>query len=250
MKNLSLIAACMMATSVFADGFERTILCSTTGPDYYKDGVTQAVDGEVYALVWTKDGANFSMDAAGNVSEGSKVIKMVSIAKDGKCPPVLFVLTGENATLTGGTFNLYLLDTRSKAEDGTESVAMFADDKIVVCNSYEKLGGDVKISDSLTLGSADAAKGGDSANGTPAPAAASETPAAISSVTVKNGQVYIGIENANPAIRYAIKAGKTPKADDKVLANGVNGVPGGKITLVVDKADAKEYKFFKVVRCN
>lgn len=252
MKNLSLIAACMMATSVFADGFERTILCSTTGPDYYKDGVTQAVDGEVYALVWTKDGApEFEIDAAGNVlSEGSKVIKMVSIAKDGKCPPVLFVLTGANAELTGGTFNLYLLDTRSKAEDGTESVAMFADDKIVVCNSYEKLGGDVKISDSMTLGSADAAKGRDFATPTPAPAAASETPAAISSVTVKNGQVYIGIENANPAIRYAIKAGKTPKADDKVLANGVNGVPGGKITLVVDKADAKEYKFFKVVRCN
>ena len=120
MKRLSLIAACMMVSASFA-GFERTIFCSTTGPDYYRDGVTQAVDGEVYALVWTADGATFSMDAAGNVSEGSKVIKMVSIAKDGKCPPVLFVLTGENADITGGTFSLYLLDTRSKAEDGTEN---------------------------------------------------------------------------------------------------------------------------------
>ncbi len=247
MKRLSLIAACMMVSASFA-GFERTIFCSTTGPDYYKDGVTQAVDGEVYALVWTADGATFSMDAAGNVSEGSKVIKMVSIAKDGKCPPVLFVLTGENADITGGTFSLYLLDTRSKAEDGTEKVAMFADNKIVVCNSYEKLGSGVKISDSLALGAEDAAKGGTSASGTPPPPV--ENPAKISGITVKNGQVYVEIENAIPSIRYAISAGKTPAANDKVLANGVNGVPGGKITLVVDKADAKDYNFFKVVRCN
>ena len=249
MKRLSLRAACMMVSASFA-GFERTIFCSTTGPDYYKDGVTQAVDGEVYALVWTKDGAPaFEIDAAGNVlSEGSKVIKMVSIAKDGKCPPVLFVLTGENADITGGTFSLYLLDTRSKAEDGTEKVAMFADNKIVVCNSYEKLGSGVKISDSLALGAADAAKGGKSASGTPPPPV--ENPAKISGITVKNGQVYVEIENAIPSIRYAISAGKTPAASDKILANGVNGVPGGKITLVVDKADAKDYNFFKVVRCN
>ena len=246
MKKLSLMAACMIASASFA-GFERTIFCSTTGPDCYKDG-TQVRDGEVYALVWTADGATFSMDAAGNVSDGSKVIRMASLAKGGKCPPVLFVLTGENADLTDGTFSLYLLDTRSKAEDGTESVAMFADNKIVVCNSYEKLGSGVKISESIALGEEDAAVGGDSATGTPSPAV--ENPAKISGITVNNGLVYVEIENAIPSIRYAISAGKTPTANDKVLANGVNGVSGGKITLVVDKADAKDYNFFKVVRCN
>lgn len=248
MKRLSLVAACMIATASFA-GYERAISCSTTGPDCYKDG-TQVRDGEVYALVWTKDGATeFKMDAAGNVvSEGSKVIRMASLAKDGRCPPVLFVLTGEDADLADGTFSLYLLDTRSKAEDGTESVAVFADNKIVVCNSYEKLGSGVKISESIALGAENSATGSEeTAKPTPPPAV--ENPAKISGITMKNGLVYVEIENAIPSIRYAISAGKTPKAEDKELANGVNGVPGGKITLVIDKADAKDYNFFKVVRC-
>ena len=63
---------------------------STKGPDRYADG-SVVLDGECYALVWSKDGKFEGFAANGEcIDECDRIVLIAPIAKEGHCPPVLF----------------------------------------------------------------------------------------------------------------------------------------------------------------
>ena len=119
MKKL-LFVAMMLAAGICLAAENDTILTfSTQGPDTYGDGST-VLDGERYALVWTKDGTAFAGLTADckPLADTTKVIAVAPLAKGGRCPETVFEIDADYAeTLKGGSFALYLLDTRvSKTE--------------------------------------------------------------------------------------------------------------------------------------
>ena len=114
MKKLLFVAMMLAAEICLAAENDMILTFSTQGPDTYGDGST-VLDGERYALVWVKDGAAFSgITADGKtLADTTKVIAVAPLAKAGKCPETVFEIDADYAeTLKGGSFALYLLDTR------------------------------------------------------------------------------------------------------------------------------------------
>lgn len=99
---------------------------STQGPDTYEDGM-RVLDGERYALVWTKNKAEFGgFTADGNVvSPTDKLVVILPCAKGGRCPEMAIEIDSAlvDELYAGGTFTLYLLDTRETVEKLAESGA-------------------------------------------------------------------------------------------------------------------------------
>ena len=98
---------------------------STPGPDTYADGTT-VLDGESYALVWTKTGATFGGIAADGklLSANDKIVLVAGVAEGGRCPTTVFEIEAADfAAYEGGSFALYLLDTRVKDAEGNVSIA-------------------------------------------------------------------------------------------------------------------------------
>ena len=211
-KTALLFAAAAMSAGVFA-GLPSYVMFSSTGPDKYADG-TPVLDGEVYALVWTKTGTTFAGFNAGANSD-------------------------LDAT---GSFSVYLLDTRVKSAAATTVGGENVEGKTVV------------TAINATTAVATAVKGGASASATEAPAAGAVVSAVpadapnprITAVDVVGGQVIVKVADTVPYLQYGISAGKTPsKLDQTDLVDGVNGTDGV-LTLIVD--DPAENRFFKVIR--
>lgn len=243
-KTALLFAAAAMSAGVFA-GLPSYVMFSSTGPDKYADG-TPVLDGEVYALVWTKTGTTFAgFNADGTVvdAENSKLVSSAPIATGSHCPPVMYMLTGANSDLDAtGSFSVYLLDTRVKSAAATTVGGKNVEGKTVV------------TAINATTAVATAVKGGASASATEAPAAGAVVSAVpadapnprITAVEVVGGQVIVKVADTKPYLQYGISAGKTPsKLDQTDLVDGVNGTDGV-LTLIVD--DPAENRFFKVIR--
>lgn len=106
----------------FAGVDNHVIMFSTQGPDTYADG-TVVLDGEFYALVWTPNGQTFGgIDAAGKAVEPSRILVEAPLAKDGRCPNVMFQIDEQvwkDEGLGNGKLAVYLLDSRKfKIVDG------------------------------------------------------------------------------------------------------------------------------------
>jgi len=117
MKNEKIsifISISIFSAMLFANNIADTrISFHTEGPDRYSDG-TVVLDGESYALVWSKDGQFDGFTASGGcVDAQDKVLLIAPIAKGGRCPSVLFqVPVAQAEELAGGKYAVYLLDTR------------------------------------------------------------------------------------------------------------------------------------------
>lgn len=110
---------------LFAAANDVVLTFSTPGPDTYADGTT-VLDGESYALVWTKAGATFGGIAADGklLSAHDKIVLVAGVAEGGKCPTTVFEIEAAGfEAYEGGSFALYLLDTRVKDAEGKVSVA-------------------------------------------------------------------------------------------------------------------------------
>lgn len=246
MKKCALFfAAAAMTAGAFA-GLPSYVMFSSTGPDKYADG-TPVLDGEVYALVWTESGCEFAgFNANGTLVNPvtSKLVSAAAIATGYHCPPVMYMLTGENSDLDkAGSFSVYLMDTRVKTATGETSVAGLDANGKVVVNAVN-----------TTTAVATAVKGGTFASSDAAPAAGAVVTAVptnapqptITAVKVVGGQVIVKVANTVPYLQYGISAGKTPSQLDQTdLVDGVNGTAEG-LTLIVD--DPAENRFFKVIR--
>lgn len=115
MKKSLFVALTLVSAFAFGEVDDTVITFSTPGPDKYADGST-VLDGECYALVWTKDGATFGGLTADckPVSSTDKVVLIAPAAEGGRCPTIVFEINAKYAAANyqGGTYAVYLLDTR------------------------------------------------------------------------------------------------------------------------------------------
>ena len=233
------------ALSAFAGLDNIAITFSTPGPDKYRDGRT-VLDGECYALVWTPTGATFGGIAAdGKAVAPSKVVLKAPVAKDGRCPNILFEVD-ENyakANYPGGSWCVVLLDTRKfvtdadgvvqTGEDGLPKVASWGAGSSVV-NGYGETGATVVG----TLGSANAA--GAVASGMGALMPEGFGAARISDFRIVDDNVYITVKGSHGSVRYGVRSGESP---DALAGDGESryGKTDGEMIIVRPKKAGGEF---------
>ena len=248
MKKLSLLLGIALAgAAAMADDNASWVRFSSTGPDKYADGTT-VLNDEVYALVWVKEGAKFDgILATGELVNpaDNKIVAQAALADNGACPPVCYIISGENLDLVGkGDFFVYVLDTRVKSDDGTEAAGVKdkTTGKFVSYNGYEKVDASVTVQERTVA--VEGAASGNAAVQSALPAGVPQPK--VEKIDVTGDQVVVKVSNTVPYVKYAITAGENIGKIDNNLANGVNGVEGDVITLVVENPD--KYRFFKVER--
>jgi len=249
----------MFVFGAFALAFAATaeldtlITFSTKGPDTYLDGKT-VMDGECYALVWTKTGSTFAgLNADGTCvdPENNALVLTAPIAKDGKCPPVMYVVKADKAAqYVDGSYGIYLLDTRKASgavdADGNPiyTVAGLNGGKPAAVNGYAAVKNDVSAQDG-ELASSAASTGVKVSQVAPPPADAPKPK--ITAIQVIGDNVYLTVANTAPYLQYNVAAGETPAAQSGAAAQApVSGDAEKEITLIVPKKGDKN--FFKVQR--
>lgn len=242
-------AAVAVAVSAFADAGNTLIYFSTPEPTALYKGDTYAtgdvvLDGEWYALVWSKDGkfGGLTLDCA-PARAGDAVVLMAQLAKGGHCPQTVFQIDSKDAVAyENGVFEVYLLDTRSA--DGKSVSAPGANDKPTTVNGAVV---------STRYLSASAAQGG---AGEGAAVAGSWDPskidvnvegfkpASIAAITPVGASVRLTLANLLPGVKYNIRKGATPSN----LPNYAFEVPvtSEKVTVTVDNPENDN--FFQLVR--
>ncbi len=121
MKSLiTMLGAAGMALAVSAAQNDLLLTFSTPGnpKDTYADGAT-VIDGECYALVWSADGVFEGIKDDGTPADpNDKVVLVAPLAKDGRCPTVVYQVDAALAEqLKNGQYAVYLLDTRVSATE-------------------------------------------------------------------------------------------------------------------------------------
>ena len=91
MKKIALFGiAVSMACAAWAAQNDLLVSFSTKGPDKYADG-SVVIDKECYALVWTPKGVeSASIAADGTAAGGAKIVLVAPIARNGRCPKVVY----------------------------------------------------------------------------------------------------------------------------------------------------------------
>ena len=212
---------------------------STKGPDTYADGTT-VLDGECYALCWSKDFANFAIKADGT-AEGGAVVLKAPVAKGGRCPNVLFQVSADDiaSKYAGGSWAVYLLDTRRFAADGAATVAG-ASAATVNTTGFVA---------AASVGSGSLGSVAAGAVGTAEVAAGVEVPQPqITGIRIVDGNVYVSVKGTVPFLSYGLAEGATPDA----VTAAVGAAEPGKASAedeVILVAPAKDGgAFFKVGR--
>ena len=241
---------CLMSAAVFAGMDNVVITFSTPGPDKYSDG-TYVEDGECYALVWTPSGSEFAgIEANGKASGDSKVVLAAPVAKNKKCPSIMFEVDEGYVkdNYPDGSWSVVLLDTRvfrldadgkPVITDGKREVLSKGDAKNV--NGYGVVGsaktaGAVKGAAAESMGGV-AASSGEVASDTPAPV--------VKGISFDDNYVYITITSTKPAYKYTLESGDTPgSVTEKAGAPADYGSEKSDVILVKPKKAGGE--FFKV----
>lgn len=237
-----LMSACALAASAFADAANALISFSTPGPDRYADGTT-VKDGEWYALVWSQDGVFEGITAdCKALGAGDEVLLVASLAKDGKCPYMIFQVDSAKAHDTG-VYGVYLLDTRTA--DGSQVAAANADGKPASVNGAALTQGytaAAATAGGAKTGPAIAARAWDaSAVDT---AAEGFSQAKIAAIEVKGAQVKLTVTGLMPAVKYNVRMGEKPDA----LTDYALTTPKSDVREATFEIDAKDAKFFQIVR--
>ena len=240
--NISMIAA-MVACATFAAADDILVTFSTPGPDTYADG-TMVLDNEYYALCWSTNFPDFKINADGT-AEGGSIVLAAPIAKDGRCPTIVYEVDAKLAASDyfGGEWAVYMLDTRKFTRDGEG-------------NLVASLSGSTgKVNTSGLVGTA-VAGAGSVANLYGVTAQSSEVAAdeetlkpEITSISIVDGNVYVKARNVAPYLAWGLAGGDTP--DDVKTAKGdsQSGMKADKddeITFVTPVKEGGE--FFKVER--
>ena len=241
MKKIALFCAAAVAFSAFAEDVMFTF--SSSG-DTYRDGSPVAAN-EVYALVWS-DGGAFNITSDGTVTGGEIVRTSFADPKasdaERGCFPTLFVMDSSELKATG-SYQLYLLDTRVFAADGTAGAPSgLTGGKLTNVNGFASVtSAEFKPQDELAANDVKATEAGGSAMGfvgdTPNPN--------IKEITVKDGRVVITVSNVVPYVPYTISCGETPNALTRQDIATVLPISGGTTTITV--ADPGKNRFFKVI---
>ena len=248
-KLMTMIGVAGLAFAATAAIDDALLAFSTVGPDKYADGTT-VLDGECYALVWTKNGATFGGIAADGtaVAETDKIVLLAPVAKDGRCPNVLFQIDSAKADeLADGTYGVYLLDTRV-VSNGTTKPAGIKNGKLSLVNGYG-LATKATKAGKATAGGVTTAEEKDSEGGQVVAAGAAapkDLPQPkITSIKIEGDYVKLTVQNLPGFMR--VSSGADVSADD---AQGAAQATDGKtdeVILYAPKAAAGS-GFFKVIR--
>ena len=237
MKKIIAVLFAIMAIAVFAGADDLLVYFSTPGPDMYADGKTIVLDGERYALVYTKDGVQQTVLVYGGTGSDGKIYG----AKDGKCPPVMFVVSDGATKYTGGEWGVFLLDTRDFAADPTGATLSEIDEKTKLPAVIN-----VKAAVANAEGNfASAATDKGVVAGDYDHESANVKQPVVTGISVVGAQVYVTVANTVPFVGYTLSSGddvSKPFALPK--GSGVRGDTTKDITLVTEKKDGAA--FFKV----
>lgn len=218
MKKMIFGLALLAGACAFAGIDNVVVTFSTKGPDKYADG-NVVTDGEIYALVWVKDGAKFAgIDANGDAVDGgnSRILLKAPVAKGGHCPNIQFEIDEtyyrENG-LAGGKLFVYLLDTRrfKLGDDGVETdgngrpIVTSVGDASGLVNGYGAATDDIVCSGFAAANLSKSAKTGEAAA---VPEKGKQLK--IRDIKLLDGNVYIYVSGSLQSMRYRVKMGKLP----------------------------------------
>lgn len=224
MKKTIAALFAIASAAVFAGANDLLITFSTPGPDKYADG-KDVLKGESYALVWT--GADGTQ----------KTVLTFPTLEAKHCTPVLFVIDEKDVgKYSGGTWGVYLLDTRDYAKDATgATLADREDGQPKVVNVKAKV---TKESVGATMASAVVTSGvAADAYDIPAPV--------VTGIKVDGANVYVTVRNIVPCLEYTLQSGSDAK--NFAVPQGVKKDASStieQITLTVPKQDGAQ--FFRV----
>ena len=155
------VLAALSGVARAGDASDSLLCFRTVGLDRYADG-SAVLDGESYALVWTADGVFEGFDASGAaVDPADRVLMVAPLARGGRCPATAFELPEALVReLAGGTYGVWLLDTRVAGPGGTIAPRPPVAHKPVLVNGYGAAVEGLAAGDSFA---APAAKGADKA---------------------------------------------------------------------------------------
>ncbi len=232
MKGILSVGCAALALGAFAAADDVLVSFSTPGPDTYADG-TAVLDGERYALVWTASASEaFAMSGDGTVTGGRLVIS-APLAKDGRCPPVVFEVDRAEYDARGyasGVFSVYLLDTRVTKT----TLASDADGSPSAVNAVA-----AAMAPASASGQGNAFAATTKVDGASVAVASEIASPVISSMRVADGRVTITVDGVSAAATYKVLAG----TDVKSLMTEVAEVPAdGEATFEAPAGGS----FFKV----
>lgn len=234
MKKLMMLGVAGVALASLAAVNDTLISFSTPGTDTYIDG-TAVQDGECYALVWSADGVFEGIKADGTaVDANDRVVLVAPVAKDGKCPDLVYQVDAAKAKeMEGGQYGVYLLDTRRVVAGETKVGLNPETGKLDYVKSYATATDAIAAADGIA--SAAATKAVDGA----AVAAYVEVPKPMVAIEVKNATIKLTVTGMSPVADYWIEKGtEIQKVSEKVADVPADGV------VEVEKTDAAA--FFQV----
>ena len=244
MKKLSALLFALTFAGVAVGAVNDTVLSfSTTGVDRYADG-SRVREGESYALVWTANGATFGGLTAEcqPVAETDRLVLVAPLARRGRCPVTVVEIAADDALqYDGGTFALYLLDTRTKGADGRVVLAGYVNGLPKVVNSIgatDAAGKDLTSVEGVATGinAATAVKLGEVGVYSQI-----EAPQ-ITAIEIKGAQIRLQVEGMSDAAEYFVVPGITPGSFAPALnaqadANG----------FTFEKPKDQDSTFYKVI---
>ena len=235
MKKLMMAGVAGLAMASFAAVNDTLITFSTPGVDTYKDG-TAVLDGECYALVWSADGAFEGVKADGTpVDANDQVVLVAPVAKDGKCPELVYQVDAATAkALAGGQYAVYLLDTR-RTVAGETKVGLGDDGNLSLVTSYAAASDTGVTAGEAGIASAAATKAVDGA----AVAAYVEVPKPVVAIEVKTATIKLKVSGMLPIATYWVEKG----TDLANVSEKIADVPADG-AVEVEKKDAAA--FFQV----
>ena len=226
-KTITLFAAAALSGAAFAAANDVLITFSTKGPDTYADG-SYVLDGERYALCWSKDFSKFSIGANG-VATGGKIVLSAPVAKNRRCPTIVFEVNAKKAATeyADGSYAVYLLDTRKYADGQVVGLA----------------GGTSSVNASGAIGAALNVNVGSIASYTSTSSAAANTGTSvpadvpqpeITGIRILDGNVYVTVKGTVPFLAYSLTESATPDGEGAATAAAQSGADSQdeEITLV------------------
>lgn len=259
MKNTTTKIVALMLTmmaSLFLHAATDDVLLafSTKGPDRYADG-TPVLEGEVYAVVWTRNGSDFAgVDMDGHVVDPVNNAVIVALprgqynAKCGgvRCPKTLFQLDAAVAAkYTGGSYALCLLDTRVADGQG----GFVASGLMEHVNGWGFVEKSRVVPVSGGCATATGLENVATTDTSAVPAGEDLPKPRITGISVKDGYVTLKVKGTSERLLYNVAAGDKPgrhATRHAAMATPGNARADREITIVMPQTEGQN--FFQVVR--
>jgi len=250
MKNLVLISATMLTLGALASATNLLYDFQPSADDRYADG-TPVLDYESYALVWLapgSDGVEITADCKVVDESKGKILRVRKSFKRGE----IFTFQvdasiSDPCVRAGGSWAVYLLDTRVYGADGSVSLAPTANGTTAAINASVKVERSVVSVSEGTNGPTETKEGLASQANEVSTLPADVPQPRITGITVADGTVRVKVAGTVPYVQYNLAAGETLDKFGGNKANSPrNGETGNEIELVAPAGTASG--FFKVKR--